>query len=219
MKLKYYLRGLGIGMAVTALILAITAKPETLSDDQIRTRAKQLGMIDAGDQVLSNLKPSADDAGNTVSVDEENASASESVGNNNAESESPESSAAESESPESSAAESESPESSAAESESPESIPAESESVEGSSSESEESVASTEQETTESTPVTINIKSGAGSYSVAKLLAEAGLIEDAREFDNYLCDSGYSKSIRVGSYSITPGSTEEEIAKIITGKR
>ncbi len=209
MKLKYYLRGLGIGMAVTALILAITAKPETLSDDQIRTRAKQLGMIDAGDQVLSNLKPSADDAGNTVSVDEENASASESVGNNNAESESPESSAAESESPESSAAESESPES----------IPAESESVEGSSSESEESVASTEQETTESTPVTINIKSGAGSYSVAKLLAEAGLIEDAREFDNYLCDSGYSKSIRVGSYSITPGSTEEEIAKIITGKR
>lgn len=50
MKLKYYLRGLGIGMIVTALILGISfshrqgQETQTLTDDQIRERAEQLGM-------------------------------------------------------------------------------------------------------------------------------------------------------------------------------
>ena len=45
MKLKYYLRGLGIGMIVTALILGISfshrqgQETQTLTDDQIRERA------------------------------------------------------------------------------------------------------------------------------------------------------------------------------------
>ena len=53
MKLKYYLRGLGIGMIVTALILGISfshrqgQETQTLTDDQIRERAEQLGMVDS----------------------------------------------------------------------------------------------------------------------------------------------------------------------------
>ena len=49
MKLKYYLRGLGIGMAVTALILGISfsgrqgQEAQTLTDEQIRERASELG--------------------------------------------------------------------------------------------------------------------------------------------------------------------------------
>ena len=49
MKLKYYLRGLGIGMAVTALILGISfsgrqgQEVQTLTDEQIRERASELG--------------------------------------------------------------------------------------------------------------------------------------------------------------------------------
>ena len=47
MKLKYYLRGLGIGIIVTTILLMIAFalhKP-TMSDEDIIARAKQLGMV------------------------------------------------------------------------------------------------------------------------------------------------------------------------------
>ncbi len=47
MKLKYYLRGIGTGMIVTTLILAISfslRKPE-MTDEEIRQRAQELGMV------------------------------------------------------------------------------------------------------------------------------------------------------------------------------
>lgn len=49
MGLKYYLRGLGVGIVVTALIMGIAASGnsrETLSDDEIKKRAKELGMVE-----------------------------------------------------------------------------------------------------------------------------------------------------------------------------
>ena len=48
MNLKYYLRGLGLGIVITAVLLGITAggRKETLSDEAITTKAKALGMIE-----------------------------------------------------------------------------------------------------------------------------------------------------------------------------
>ena len=48
MKLKYYLRGLGIGVICTAIIMGIALsgnKKETLSDIEIIERARLLGMV------------------------------------------------------------------------------------------------------------------------------------------------------------------------------
>lgn len=46
MKLKYYLRGLGIGILVTATILTIVYHTKgSMSDSQIKKRAEQLGMV------------------------------------------------------------------------------------------------------------------------------------------------------------------------------
>ncbi|MGN0365260.1 MAG: hypothetical protein ACI4E5_04880 [Suilimivivens sp.] len=47
MKLKYYLRGLGIGIMVTAVILSVAfgSRKETLSDREIMERATELGMV------------------------------------------------------------------------------------------------------------------------------------------------------------------------------
>ena len=47
MKLKYYLRGLGIGIMVTAVILSVAfgSRKETLSDREIMERASELGMV------------------------------------------------------------------------------------------------------------------------------------------------------------------------------
>lgn len=47
MKLKYYLRGLGIGIIITAVILAIASPDDekALTDEEIIQRAEQLGMV------------------------------------------------------------------------------------------------------------------------------------------------------------------------------
>ena len=46
MKLKYYLRGLGIGIIITAIIMSFTRQPEKLTDAQIKLRAHELGMVE-----------------------------------------------------------------------------------------------------------------------------------------------------------------------------
>ena len=47
MKLKYYLRGIGIGMIVTALIFMIGASTSNkMSDEEILARAKELGLVE-----------------------------------------------------------------------------------------------------------------------------------------------------------------------------
>ena len=53
MKLKYYLRGLGIGILVTAVIMGVTqgSRKETLSDREIRERAAALGMVEPGNSL------------------------------------------------------------------------------------------------------------------------------------------------------------------------
>ena len=67
--------------------------------------------------------------------------------------------------------------------------------------------------------VTITIVRGSSSYTAARLLAEAGMVESAKDYDAYLCRNGYDKKISVGTFVIPAGSTEEEIALIITGGR
>ena len=49
MKLKYYMRGVGIGVFATTIILVIAfaLKGNTLSDDEIIARAKKLGMVES----------------------------------------------------------------------------------------------------------------------------------------------------------------------------
>lgn len=71
MKLKYYLRGLGIGIAITTLILAISYNINgRMSDSEIIRRAKELGMVMATEESddLFN-KPAGEDT-TTKSPDE-----------------------------------------------------------------------------------------------------------------------------------------------------
>lgn len=63
---------------------------------------------------------------------------------------------------------------------------------------------------------TITVIRGDSSVSVARRLYEAGLVESAVEFDKYLCDNGYDKVISVGTYDIHYGMDFADIAKLIT---
>ena len=47
MKLKYYLRGLGIGIVVTAIIMTVAfGNKQPMTDEEVIKRAKELGMIE-----------------------------------------------------------------------------------------------------------------------------------------------------------------------------
>ena len=54
MKLKYYMRGLGIGIIVTAIIMSFTRQPQELTEAQIKAKARELGMVE--ENVLADLK-------------------------------------------------------------------------------------------------------------------------------------------------------------------
>lgn len=56
MKLKYYLRGMGIGIILTAIVMgfALGGRKATISDAEVIERAKALGMVDAGGVLSQN---------------------------------------------------------------------------------------------------------------------------------------------------------------------
>ena len=67
MKLKYYLRGIGIGVILTAIIMgfALGGRKTTISDAQVIERAKELGMTEGG--VLTGGTGEVENNGATLS--------------------------------------------------------------------------------------------------------------------------------------------------------
>lgn len=63
MKLKYYLRGIGIGIIITTIILAISfsQREVEISDEQIMVRAAALGMIMPEDEQKKETEQMIDD--------------------------------------------------------------------------------------------------------------------------------------------------------------
>ncbi len=191
MKLRYQMRGLGIGMVVTALLMGIaTGEKIPLSDAEIRAKALELGMVE-GDSLrltdLQNVQPSSDPAGGQPSGEEALA---------------PERGSGQEDAEDSGTAQ---------EGEEP--------SESGSSPGGQENPSEPGSDPEEDRPVTIVIEAGMDSYSICKMLAESGLLEDAAAFDEYIYGLGYSRYIQAGTYEISIGTDMEEIAKIITGNR
>lgn len=63
------------------------------------------------------------------------------------------------------------------------------------------------------------VRGGLLSSSVAREMMEAGIIKSDKVLDDLLEKSGYAREIQAGTYFIPAGSTYEEIAKIITGRQ
>lgn len=238
MNLKYYLRGLGIGIVVSTLIIGIAAnnRTQTPSDEEIRQRAKELGMVEATG-VLADEIPSAETLQTTeqketevlpTEVPKETASLEATPTKEPKAAPTEEARAIPSEEPKASPAEApkESP------TEAPKATPtAEVTKAQESPAPKEES-ASEDNDKAEEVKVTptpvkkaesgemisVTVKSGEGSYSVCKKLEAAGLVESAASYDTYLYEKGYDKRIIAASHEIPAGADEEQIAKILTGK-
>lgn len=64
--------------------------------------------------------------------------------------------------------------------------------------------------------VVLTVKKGMYSEAVSQAAYEAGLVEDAKDFDKYLISHGFASNIHIGDYSIKKGATYFDIATIIT---
>lgn len=219
--LKYYLRALGIGIIVTALLMGYSQKGQAqMTDEEIRERAAQLGMREQ-QGVLSELataspevSPAADP---TVSPTYWSTAASTGSPTSQpaaepAASPTPQPAAEPTASPTPQPAASPTPQPAAKPTASPTPQPA-----------AESTASPTPQPAASLAPagdvVTLVINRGESSVTVSKNLEELGLVEDYWAFDRYLCENGFDHSIGTGTYEIPLGTAEEEIARIICNLR
>ena len=64
--------------------------------------------------------------------------------------------------------------------------------------------------------VKFEVKQGDYFSTAAKKLVEAGLVKDSQKFIEMVKSMGIENKLQIGEFTIPAGSTEEEIAKIIT---
>lgn len=205
MKLKYYLRGLGIGILITTVILSLAGiGRKNMTDEEVVKRAKELGMVestllsDLPDQTKAEeVRPTEPETSLQPETSEQENSAEPEAGPG------PETSEPETLEPEVSPE----PEETASTPETP-----------VAPKETPVSPEDGNPDTPAGETVTLVIGRGESSTTVSKNLKKAGIVEDAAAFDRFLCNNGYDKKIITGTYEIPYGASEEEIAKIITRK-
>lgn len=188
MKLKYFLRGLGAGIVFATLIMLVaymTSGGYKLSDDEIIKRAEKLGMVMEEKTPLPTLTDS-DEEPTTENVDDEDTQVeiSEEV-----------------------------TEDITAIEVTTEDVTTEEVTTEDDiDAEVEPSIEDTNPDDTY-VEATIEVVSGMGSYQIAQLLEDAGIIEDAADFDAFLNANGYSTKLKVNTYTFNSDMTYEEIAE------
>lgn len=221
MRLKYFLRGVGIGILVTTIILTVTHSSERrMSDSEVIDRAIELGMSfsashsgqQSSTKEASSEESSAgqENSGDDVTDDLQHESEAETEMGSQSPSETASELAGDGET-----------------------LPGkESEAVTGMTT---QAITETTETTTELTTVnendgsaagvmnnevtcTISITKGMSSRTVCDMLKQNGIIEDAADFDRYLIKTGYDDKIRVGEVEVNSGMTYEELTALLYKK-
>ncbi len=209
MNLKYYLRGLGIGVVVTALIMGILAgKGEALSDEEIIERAKALGMTMESDLLADTLASYEEEVQEQI----EESGLPPSEGGDEAgpeENADPAAEAGEEQVP--MEAKSPEPDQDCGDEAQPvQEIP------ETEETDMAQEIPASEDSGAEAGNFTIEINTGDSSYGICQKLEDAGLVETATAFDRYLFENGYDKRINTGVFEIPRDADMEKIAKILS---
>ncbi|MBD5544326.1 MAG: endolytic transglycosylase MltG [Lachnospiraceae bacterium] len=218
MKLKYYLRGLGTGIVVTALILGISLShgKGSMSDEEIKKRAAELGMVEE----FKSLAEASEEKETKKTKEEE----SKVSGNDAADGQTPTDSKDTGKAEEESVSKTDAKENKQEEGGFGSSIEKSEDSVKDDAGALEEELQEQPEEKENDSSVEtkksilLEVRSGDGSLSVARKAANAGLVADAAEFDRFLCSGGYDRKICTGKHEIPEGATMEEIAKLLIQK-
>ncbi len=223
MEKKYYLRGLGLGIIVTAVIMGIAlsggAVRREMTDEEVIARARELGMTE--DTRL--LEPAEENQEEETPAETEESVKKDVAVKSEAEAQKKDvavKSEAETQKKDAeTAAEAETQkkdENAAAEAETKPS-------TDTPEPKKDTNEMTKQDDDGEPKPVSggtksVTIVSGDSSYTIAKKLEAAGVVDSASSYDTYLCEHGYDKKLRTGTFQIPEGATEEQIAKIVTGQ-
>ena len=225
MKLRYYLRGLGIGMLVAALVLILSGNTGgKMSDEAVKRRAVELGMVEKNKTVLEDVAGGGTSGEDTEQDTEEAAEPRikerGTVSENTADVQSAEADAEPKEDAERKPQAGGEDENTADGQEEKEEQPQKSEEQKAVEEiENAERGHEVAENSVPETIVTFVVQHGDSSISVARRAQELGLVVSAADFDVFLCQNGYDKRISVGSYEIAVGESEKEIADKITRSR
>ena len=237
MKLRSYLRGIGIGVMATALILHFSGsgKNTEMTDAQIRARAAELGMVErmtladtAGEKPTAPPRtteeptPEPPEDRGEPTLEPTSEPTEEAVPTE--ETPTPEATVTPEATPTPEPTATPTPEPTATPTPEPTATPT-----------PEPTATPTPEPTATPTPTqatvpantnpgyaintedkTVTVRSGDGSQTVARRMVEAGIVTSAKELDDYLCAHGYDRKICVGVHTIPAGASYEEIGKIIT---
>ena len=189
MKLKYYLRGLGIGIIVTTIILTISfSKREVeISDAEVIARASELGMV-MQDEVESEQTEVIETETQQMDIDESQVDGTQ-IGVDVPVTE-----------------EMVTEDELATEELTTEELPADA---------TGEDTAVADGTNTQEGSFRLVIKKGDVCRTVCENLAANGIISDAETFRKYLFEIGYANNMSVGEYDIPYGLTYEEVAEIL----
>ncbi len=192
MKLKYYLRGLGIGIIVTTVLLMIAFalhKP-VMSDADVINRAKQLGMIMPEDEetLQSTENTETTEATEVSETTEENTETVQTETDTENSATTEETAATE--------------------------TPGQTDTV---TTDTEiTGKENTDNGTIEgAAPYTLVVNRGDVCRVVCENLQANGIVDDSEAFRKFLAQKGFASSISVGSYTIPYGLDYEEIYQIL----
>jgi len=216
-KLKYYLRGLGVGIVAIGLIMIITSlNHKQVSDEEVVQRARELGMEFS--TTLNNMNKEESEVVDEE-TDGETTEAGQEAIKENAQAEVKE---------ETKETETENNVDAALESEDKDAVQGNETEAANTENNAEATTEETSQDTTEETDgnsgtaadgteeyVVLTISPGDGSDRLSVKAQELGLVESSSDFDTFLISNGYANRLRVGSYEVKVGSSYEEIVAAI----
>ncbi|WP_026524320.1 hypothetical protein [Butyrivibrio sp. MB2005] len=187
--------------------------PEVVEEEK---ESSNLGESSESVEAEPDIALAGDDAAGATSTEtvESSSSASKSVEVEVAENESPKTES-EAETPESEAADASASTDTSSEAATTEAAPAETESTAPQTNEAVET-AEAQPASSDVNYVVVVIPGGSESDTCARIIREAGIIDDGVAFNNYLVNAGLDRKIRSGTKQIPKGASFEEIARIIT---
>lgn len=214
-KLKYFIRGLGVGIIFTAIVMSISLqasrsriiRENALTKQEIMEKAYSYGMVLGKEEDSASTLTDED----TQKKQEEDTKKQEEVSNKQEDSEGQEVASTEDNSKEDQDVESTKKDDKI--------VKEEKENIDT----NEQNAMIKEDKSDNNSIVSIDyvpitVTSGMTATSVSKYLKEVGIIEDSDEFRAYLSEQGYAAKIRTGEYLIPVSSTYKKIADIITRK-
>ena len=216
MKLKFYLRGIGLGIIVAvALCISAGMKDDQISDEEIIKRAEALGMVPSSETLNESVDEAIRDGLETEEMTENDASGDAAAVkvNENIPATEPDETEVNPDEADNSNFDETPPAAGSDGAATPKVTPTLTKEVTPApTKEADKDTNDTENDTEY---ITVVVERGSGSDTVARKIEAAGLVANASEFDRYLCNNGYDKRISAGNHKIPINAREEEIAKIL----